>query len=144
MIRLKFIVILLLAVGFQAAGQAVAKAEPKLSMKEPHFDFGTIRQGRPVTHKFEVVNDSSDTLRIERVQTSCGCTTPIWTSDPIPPGKSSYVTVGYNAEAQGEFNKYVAIHYAQGKTLNFQIRGNVFAAPTTPAPPNASISLIKQ
>ncbi len=49
-----------------------------LVLKEALFDFGKIQSGRPVTHEFEIVNAAADTLKLENVTASCGCTTPVW------------------------------------------------------------------
>jgi hypothetical protein len=80
---------------------------------------------------------------LENVQASCGCTTPEWSKEAIQPGATSIIKVGYNAAAEGMFNKTITITYNnhQFKTLN--ITGTVFKGPATSAPANASLSLLK-
>ncbi|MEJ7767693.1 MAG: DUF1573 domain-containing protein [Chitinophagaceae bacterium] len=116
----------------------------KLVMKELSFDFGKIVQGHPVTHEFEVSNPFSDTLKIENVQASCGCTTPVWKNGPVAPGGVTTINVGYNAAAEGTFDKLISIYYNGGQIKTFAIKGNVYKPATTPAPPNSSILLLKQ
>ena len=129
--------------GFSQVAARQAETE-MLKLQEKSYDFGKIPQGRPVTHAFEVINTGTEALKIENVQTSCGCTTPEWSKDPIAPGASTTITVGYNAAAEGPFSKSVSILYNQNKQASIIITGSVYKAPATPAPLNASISLLKQ
>ena len=50
-------------------------ARPILRIDDPHFDWGQIVQGDRPRHSFQIHNDGTAPLRIERVKTSCGCTT---------------------------------------------------------------------
>lgn len=115
-----------------------------LFLKESLFDFGKIPQGRPVTHEFVIVNNTTDTLKLENVQASCGCTTPVWKNEPVFPGTGSTINVGYNASTDGPFEKLVTIYYNGGLTKTLTIKGNVYKSPTTSAPQNPSIQLLKQ
>lgn len=135
----------LLSVSSKAQGtNTTAKPAEMLVLKEPSFDFGKIQQGQPVTHEFEVTNTSADTVKLQNVQASCGCTTPVWKKDPIAPGQSTSINVGYNAASEGPFEKLVTIYYNGGQIKTLAIKGTVFKASTTPAPPNSSIQVLKQ
>ena len=142
--RIYLFILLFSCAGFTGFAQKAAKGpvEP-LGLKETSFDFGRIPQGRPVTHNFEVVNKSNKPLMIENVEASCGCTTPEWSEQPIAPGASSVIKVGFNASTEGKFQKNITIHYG-GKVKALVITGEVYAMPTTSAPPNASLSTLKQ
>jgi len=144
--------VVLLAMAISAGAQtngaaAVTKAEKQpevLVMKQVNHDFGKILQGRPVTYAFEITNGGTDALRIENVQASCGCTTPEWSYEPVKPGASTSIKVGYNSAAVGPFQKTVTIIYNGGQTKTLNISGNVYPAAATSAPVNASIALLKQ
>ena len=125
------------------ANTTTAKPAEVLQLKETSYNFGKIQQGRPVTHNFEIVNIGKEPLMLDNVQASCGCTTPEWSKEAIQPGASTTIKVGYNAAAEGDFNKTITIHYnsVQAKTMN--ISGSVYKAPTTSAPANASLSILK-
>jgi hypothetical protein len=140
-----YIFILLFSLAsFSGYGQKLIKGPAEaLGVKETSFDFGKIPQGRPVTHNFEVVNKSSQPLVIDNVEASCGCTTPEWSEAPIAPGASSLIKVGFNASAEGKFQKTITIYYGD-KVKGLTITGEVYAMPTTSAPPNASLSTLKQ
>lgn len=127
--------------------QNVATTKPTklaLILKETTYDFGKIQQGRSVTHEFEVTNAGTDTIRLQNVQASCGCTTPVWKADPIAPNKSAKIQVGFNAANEGFFEKSVNIFYNNNQVKSVVIKGNVYKAPPCSAPANASVLLLKQ
>ena len=124
--------------------QDTAHAPDPLQLKETAFNFGTIPQGRPVYHFFEVTNTGKDPLKIDNIQTSCGCTTPEWSREPIAPGATTTVKVGYNAAGEGNFDKSITILYNQTQAKHVRITGTVWKAPQGSAPINASIQLLKQ
>ena len=110
-----------------------------LQLKETAYSFGTIPQGRPVIHVFEIVNTGKEPLLLENVQASCGCTTPEWSREPIKPGTSASIKVGYNAYAEGHFNKTVTIFYNNGQTKALIISGEVYKLPESAAPVTAPV-----
>jgi Protein of unknown function (DUF1573) len=130
-----------------ADAQQVAAPAPvleTLAMKESEFNFGKIPQGKPVTHVFEISNSGKDSLRITNVQASCGCTTPEWEKDKVlAPGGTSKITVGYNAAAEGTFNKPVTITYNGTQTKVIFIKGEVWKTPATSAPENKGLGDLK-
>jgi hypothetical protein len=122
---------------------ASAKPEETLQLKETTYNFGKIQQGRPVTHNFEIVNTGKEPLMLENVQASCGCTTPEWSKDAIQPGATSTIKVGYNAANEGAFHKTITISYNNHQIKQLSISGEFFKGPTTSAPVNSSLSLLK-
>lgn len=128
----------------QTAAPAANPVVEVLLLKEAKYDFGKIQQNRPVTHNFEIINNSKEPLKIDNVQASCGCTTPEWSRDPIQPGATATIKVGYNAVAEGPFSKSIAIQYNGSQSATLLISGTVYKAPATSAPVNSSLSLLKQ
>lgn len=125
--------------------QAVAAPLPEtLVLKEAEFNFGKIPQGKPVTHVFEIVNSGKDSLKITNVQAGCGCTTPEWEKDKsLAPGATTKITVGFNAAAEGQFNKPVTITYNGTQTKVLFIKGEVWKTPAASAPENKSLDNLK-
>jgi hypothetical protein len=118
--------------------------EELLGVKETEYDFGKIPQGKPVTHNFEVLNFGSTGFKLENVTASCGCTTPSWNKEEtILPGKSSLINVGFNAGAEGPFQKQITITYNNGQNKVLIIKGEVWKTPTTSAPINENILELK-
>ena len=91
------------------AQNAVKKAEDVIKFKEVKYNFGKIKQGVPVTHEFEFTNEGDAPLVIENATASCGCTTPKWPDQPIMKGKNNKITAGFNAAAQGIFDKSIFV-----------------------------------
>lgn len=115
-----------------------------LKFASSEFDFGKIPQGKPVTHIFTFTNTSATPVALENVHASCGCTTPVWSKDTIPPGGSSQITVGYNAAAEGSFAKPVTITYNGNQSIQLMIRGEVWKTPVTSAPENNAVNKFKK
>ena len=125
------------------ASPATTKSDA-LKLIQTEHNFGKIPQGKPVYFNFEVVNTSQEPLKLENVQASCGCTTPEWSRDPIAPGATSIIKVGYNAAAVAPFDKYITITYGSGNMKQLKISGEVWKAPEGSAPVNASIDFLKK
>jgi hypothetical protein len=132
-----------LAVDAQVAAPATTPVQEVIRLNESSFDFGKIPQGKPVTHVFEVFNISNQPIALESVQASCGCTTPEWSQDQIPPGGAQKITVGYNSATEGVFEKSITIFYHKGQTKQIIIKGEVWKTPGQSAPRNNSIAVIK-
>ena len=127
---------------------AVENTEPSatadnLVLRETEFDFGKIPQGKPVTHIFEFTNTGTTPLALENVQTSCGCTTPVWSRDTVNAGNSSQIKVGYNAANEGPFNKTITVYWNGGQSKQITIKGEVWKTPVTSAPLNNSLITLK-
>jgi hypothetical protein len=128
----------------QAAPQQEAKDINKvLSFKNDNYSFGKIPQGKPVEFNLEVKNLSSDSVKIENVQVSCGCTTPKWQAGPYAPGENFKVTLGFNAAALGQFTKTVTVYFSGGLTKSVTFNGETYAAPENSAPQNNGVGKIK-
>lgn len=139
----KLTTLLFLLVAFGAAQAQKVTAPEVLDVKETEFDFGTIPQGKPVFHFFKIANTGATPLKLDNVQASCGCTTPEWNHDAIAPGAADQIKVGYNAAAEGPFEKIITVTYNGSTSKQIKIRGNVWKAPTGSAPANASVSFLK-
>lgn len=127
------------------AAVAPAAENTELQFKETEYDFSKIPQGKPVYHYFELINKGKTPIKLDNVQASCGCTTPEWTRDPIPPGGSTKIKIGFNAASEGSFEKFITVFYnnnAQNKQI--KIKGFVWKAPDGPAPANTSVELLKK
>lgn len=128
----------------QAPAISIEEGDKLVTLKETEFDFGKIPQGKPVTHIFEVTNNSKIPLRITQVNASCGCTTPTWDKDKtIAPGGKTNITVGYNAAAEGPFTKFITISYNDTQSKQVTIKGEVWKTPGSSAPENKGLNDLK-
>lgn len=127
-----------------AGAQTQAVQDDVLLIKNTVHDFGKIPQGKPVYYTFEIVNNGKTDLILDNVQAACGCTTPEWSKDPIAPGATTKIKVGYNAAAESYFEKPITITYNGTQSKQLIVKGTVWKAPDGPAPANASIDLLKK
>jgi hypothetical protein len=122
----------------------ITEADEMLTLKESEFDFGKIPQGKPVTHIFEVTNNSKTALKISNINASCGCTTPEWEKDKVvAPGEKTKITVGYNAAAEGPFTKFITVTYNETQNKQITIKGEVWKTPASSAPENKGLNDLK-
>ena len=69
------------------------------------YEYGTIQKGSPGNCTFIFTNTGKEPLILANVQTSCGCTTPSWTVDPVLPNKKGKIDVHYDTNRMGAFVK---------------------------------------
>ncbi len=130
-------------IGNKARSSALISGD-LLVLNEIEYDFGKIPQGKPVTHVFEVINKSTDSLKIENIQASCGCTTPDWERNKVQgTNQTTNITVGYNAASEGIFTKTITISYNGSQTKQITIKGEVWKGALTSAPENKELTNLK-
>ena len=91
-------------------------------------DFGAIvKNDGAQTYSFEFTNKSDQPVTIQKVTSSCGCTTSGWTKEPVAPGAKGSVNVTYTPSGITTFNKSVTVNIAGGNPELFvlQIKGKV-------------------
>jgi hypothetical protein len=127
-----------------AAPQASNAVGPIVFTADSH-SFGTVSEGAPAEYEFAFKNTSGKPIVIQRVQPSCGCTTPSYSKEPVAPGQTGTVKASYGTTGRpGEFNKTLTVFYLVGDDTNPQtkvlsITGTVEKAPTTSVPENNSM-----
>ena len=70
---------------------------PELLVDQPVFAFGEVLQGQTVEHVFVLHNQGKQTLHIDRVRSSCGCTAALLSADDIDAGGSGEVRAIFNS-----------------------------------------------
>ncbi|WP_400190274.1 DUF1573 domain-containing protein [Hymenobacter sp. B81] len=108
---------------------------PQITFTELKHDFGKIKQGDVAEHVFKFKNTGTAPLVISNIGTTCGCTTPDWTRDPVMPGKTGTITAKFNSAGKmGMQNKVLTIESnAAGGNTSIAMIGEVLdpaAAPT--------------
>ncbi len=87
-----------------------AKKAAEIAFAETEHNFGDIVQGSDATFDFVFKNTGKSNLQISKVNTSCGCTVPEWTMEPVRKNKSGVVTVHYNTAIMGHFVKTITVY----------------------------------
>ncbi|WP_370895366.1 DUF1573 domain-containing protein [Chryseobacterium gossypii] len=114
---------------------AIASAQT-ITFDKTTFDYGTIKPNSDGTRYFTVTNTGDKPLVLSNVKASCGCTTPQFSTDPIMPGKSAKIKVGYNTAINGGFNKMIEVFSndpVNSRSVIY-IKGNVDANAPDPKP----------
>lgn len=82
------------------------------------FDFGDVKVNSENVHYFKLKNTGDKPLIVEKIQASCGCTTPQKLENPIAPGQIDSIRV--------QFVPYEGMHGTQEKTVT--VTTNTFIA----------------
>ncbi len=89
-------------------------------------DFGTIPYQEPAFFDFTYKNISDQPIIIDNVRTTCGCTAPTWTYDPIPPNAVDTIRIEFDARKSGYFYKKIKVFFhGQRKAEVLFIEGDV-------------------
>jgi len=89
---------------------------PEITFEEVTHDFGDIYQGDIVHYTFKYTNTGDEPLILSNVGTTCGCTVPDWSKDPVAAGEKGEFTVKFNSAGKmGKQNKVITV-YSNAKT----------------------------
>lgn len=116
----------------QEAKSGTGEGKPVATLVETMFDFGQIyEEDEFATHIFRLRNTGTAPLVITHVQSSCGCTEPQWTREPVAPGAEGEIVITYSAKNRvGPFRKNVTVHTNDTEQrLRLTIAGEVISAP---------------
>lgn len=92
-----------------AERDAQATVYPEISFEEEEHDFGNITKGEAVEHIFKFTNTGKAPLVITNASSSCGCTVPEFTKDPIQPGETGEMLVKFDGSGKGQVTKTVTV-----------------------------------
>ncbi|MGE4287355.1 MAG: DUF1573 domain-containing protein [Salinivirgaceae bacterium] len=103
-----------------------AKPDQYIELNTNSHNFGVLVQNKKATFTFELTNKNTKPLVIWHVSTSCGCTSPDWTKNPVPQNQTATLSVVFDATARGYFEKSVMVYtnFAD-KPLKLTITGTV-------------------
>jgi hypothetical protein len=94
---------------FLVAYSGKANASPVISVDNEDYDFGTILEGKVITHDFIIENKGNDILLIPRARSTCTCAVADYSKEVLP-GQKGSITVVYDSKGSG------------GMTVDYKIR----------------------
>lgn len=101
-----------------------------VAIPEKAFEFGSVSEGTLVVHEFEVRNEGSADLQIQRIAPSCGCTAATVTSPVVAPGKSEKIRVKFDTTGFSG-SKFKQVHvFTSDKDQSdiiFTLRGTIIS-----------------
>lgn len=111
---------------FAFAQEAQTSSKDSIIFEKLVHDYGTIEQGSDGNCEFVFTNKGEKPLILTNVRASCGCTAPSWPREPILPGQSGVIKVGYNTQIVGMFSKVVSVNSnAANSLVTLTVKGNV-------------------
>ncbi len=113
-----------------------SEESPALTFGQQEWNFGRIdEQDGKVSHTFHYRNTSDHFVAIERVYSSCGCTTGDYSRRPLKAGGEGTFTVIFDPEGRsGRVEKSITLVYDGGKgRTTLHIRGRVTPRPRSVA-----------
>lgn len=94
--KVRTILAALFALSFSMA-QAQEELNSAMVFETYEWDFGQIDEADgPVQHTFRFVNVSNNPIQIDNVATSCGCTTVLYSTQPVAGGEYGELTVAFD------------------------------------------------
>jgi hypothetical protein len=87
------------------SGKNPAVDGPRLQLEETEHDFGKIYDTSPQVYNLTVKNTGNMPLTIQKISTSCGCTSANKSEvegKPIPPGESRKIEITYKPKATAQ------------------------------------------
>ena len=85
-------------------------AQPRLSANKSMHNFGQVEWKQPVTANYTITNTGDKPLVLSNITTSCACTDVNWTKTPIAPGAKGDISVTFDAEALGRFDRSIVVY----------------------------------
>ncbi len=130
-----YLLLIVLVVVFFVAFSFTIEVVPKLMSKVNYTKvevtdtliyFGIIQHDIPKDTCFSIKNIGDEPLIIQNVETSCGCTVPVWTKKPIGIGEQGQIKITYDAKYPGHFHKTITVYsnIPEG-TVQLYIKGEV-------------------
>ncbi len=98
----------------------------RIEFKEALYDFGKIEYGGNGTYEFKFTNKGKTPLVLDNVRSTCGCTVPEWTREPLNPSETGTIRVIYDTHRVGAFSKTLIVYSnAANSPVRIFIKGTV-------------------
>lgn len=83
---------------------------PKMDIEEgENINTGSHQRGKEVIYEIKFKNTGDAELKINGVQTSCGCSSALSSSDLVLPGESGSIKFTFNGQGFGQVSKAVTV-----------------------------------
>lgn len=81
-----------------------------LEVEKPIIKLKGLLTGQTMTTKFNIKNTGNNPLIITNVSTTCGCTVPKWSKQPILPNRTTEIVVEITPSNKGFFRKTITVN----------------------------------
>ncbi len=102
----------ILAILLTVASLAGAGTGPVITFDDENHDYGRVIWGDKVTHEFTVTNSGDETLIIEKVESTCGCTNAVKGASEVPPHQKTHIIASFDTTglSAGRKQKKLYVH----------------------------------
>lgn len=117
----------------------------KIEFKTDTIDYGTIEKGSNGVRVFEFTNTGDAPLIISNVSSTCGCTVPSWTKEPVMPKAMGKIEVKYDTNRVSPIRKTITVtSNAETPTVALKIKGEVVDAKDSSVLEKKNKSVVQQ
>ncbi|MDD2530213.1 MAG: DUF1573 domain-containing protein [Bacteroidales bacterium] len=101
-------------------------SQAEITFEKLVHDYGEVPRNGNGETTFTYKNTGKIPLILSNVRSSCGCTVPAWSREPLMPGQSASIRVKYNTANPGPINKTVTVESnAKSARVVLRITGKV-------------------
>lgn len=116
------------------AQTAAGNSKAPLKFEQEVIELGTVKEVdgvKKVTFLFK--NTSKTPVVIQKIESSCGCTTPSFSREPIRPSQNGKIVVEFDPKNRpGKFTKVLYIYVTQSNIpIQIAVKGSVIGRPRT-------------
>lgn len=97
----------------------LAEAEPAV------INFGLLEGKETRTTRVKLTNRGKEPLVLQEATADCGCTETIFSREPLPPGKSTWVEIRFTPTDRGTFSKTIRLYANVSEPILLTLRGEV-------------------
>ena len=105
--------LIFVAVAWTACNQSSRKGtvgESSITFDSISHNFGEVAFNGDADVEFVFTNSGKGPLIVTHVKSTCGCTIPTWSKEPVFSGKKGSIFVSYDTHRAGTFNKSIYVY----------------------------------
>lgn len=104
----------------------IKAAQTSVTISKKIQNLGNFKLHNKAAGHFVLINSGDEPLEITNVKTDCQCTSPDWSKEPVAPKDSVVITLIYNSESIGTFQKKAYVYgNIEDSPLLLVIRGTI-------------------
>jgi hypothetical protein len=110
----------------EKSGKKPDRNASKIKFEKTNHDFGEIKYGGEASFDFKFSNTGKSPLILDNVRSTCGCTVPEWTREPVDVSNTGSIRVIYDTHRVGAFSKTLIVYSnASNSPVRLFIEGRV-------------------
>ena len=103
------------------------KGKPHISFDTTRYDFGQAKSGEELIVEFDFTNTGKGSLRISRIESSCGCTVANYPKEDIAPGQGGTIQAIFDTGGFSGYQYKTLLVYtnADNSPVKLEITGTI-------------------